>query len=109
MGSRTLEVKIKVSQATASDSYESELPLDLNQLMVRHPAATYFVRVESNGLDDLNIYSGDILVVDRSLELYEKRIVVGVLDGEFVVRKIGLEKHTDFTVWGVITYIIHKV
>ncbi len=113
MGGATLEVKVKISHATGSESFNQELSLDLNQLIVRHPAATYYVRIESGEFADLNIYSGDILVIDRSIESYEKRIVVAIIEGEFVVRKIDLDgvehiMNNELTIWGVVTYIIHK-
>lgn len=101
--------------------------LDLNELMVSHPAATYFVRVEGNSMSMANIFPGDILVVDRSKEAYHNSIIIAVLDGELTVKRlkiknkifwlypenntyhpIKIEEWMDFMVWGVVTWIIHK-
>jgi DNA polymerase V len=74
------------------------------------------------------IYDGDILIVDRSLLPANKSVVIGVIDGEFTVKRISKEKEklflipendeykhievnpdTDLKIWGVVTHVIHKV
>lgn len=104
-----------------------EKRLDLNELMVKHPEATFFVRVEGESMKDAGIRSGDILVVDRSLEAGHGKIVVAVVNGEFTVKRIHVGPkgvmllpenaafepiqvgtETDFQVWGVVTYVLHK-
>ncbi len=109
----------------AQDHIEKQL--DLNEYLVRHPAATFFVRVEGESMSGARIQSGDILIVDRSLEPADKKIVVAVLDGEFTVKRLRISNgklqlvpendafspveisdDTDFQIWGVVTYIIHK-
>ncbi|KAF3361930.1 Protein UmuD [Chlamydiales bacterium STE3] len=104
-----------------------ERSLDLNELMVKHPAATFFVRVEGDSMKDAHIQSGDILVVDRALEPTNGKIVVAIVNGEFTVKRLKIAKdgvflvpennaypalkihsETDFQVWGVVTYVIHK-
>ncbi len=101
--------------------------LDLNQLLVTHPAATFFVRVQGESMKEANIHSGDVLVVDRSLAPKNRDIVVAVLNGEFTVKRISkrgaqlflasenrafapieVREGEDFQVWGVVTYVIHK-
>lgn len=96
--------------------------LDLNAHLVRHPAATFFIRVSGNSMEGANIFSGDILVVDRSLEATSGKIVVAIVEGEFTVKRLIKRKgkiqlvaenpayppiETAFEVWGVVTYIIH--
>lgn len=109
----------------AEDHIENSL--NLNALVVQHPAATFFVRVEGESMVEANIHSGDILVVDRSIPPTSGKIVVAVLNGEFTVKRfiikngtvslrpenpkyspIRIEADADFQVWGVVTYIIHK-
>ncbi len=104
-----------------------ERHLDLNDFMVKHPSATFFVRVEGESMRDAGILSGDMLVVDRSLTPSHGRIVVAVVDGEFTVKRILIQndevylapENTAFTpmkinpdsqfqIWGVVTYVIHK-
>ena len=93
----------------ADDFLESGL--DLNQLMIKNAAATFFVRAQGNSMRQAGIYSGDILVVDRSLQPNINAIVVAVVNGEMLVKSFKqIEKfeETDFCLWGVVTYIIHK-
>lgn len=72
-----------------------ETYLDLNQLIVKHPAATFFVRVSGNSMQGAGILSGDILVVDRSLTAQPGKIVVACLDGEFMVKRFTKKRGGD--------------
>jgi DNA polymerase V len=102
--------------------------LDLNELLISHPAATYFVRVSGDSMINAGIFDHDILIVDRSITSYENKIIVAILDGELTIKrlKIGktfwflepanekyptipINKDSDFIVWGVVTNVIHKV
>jgi DNA polymerase V len=110
--------------ASAADDHV-EKSLDLHELLITHPAATFFVRVKGNSMEGAAIHCGDILVVDRSLEPVSGRIVVAILNGEFTVKRLLIEGETvrlvpenpaypiikvpaesDFQVWGTVTYII---
>ena len=66
--------------------------LDLNDLLVEHPSATYYVRVIGDSMVGAGIVSGDLLVVDKSLEVTNNCIVVAYLDGEFTVKRIKKTK-----------------
>ena len=101
--------------------------IDLNKYIIKHPAATYFALV--NGVSmDTDLSEGDLLVVDRSLDPQDGKIAVCFVDGEFTVKKIRIEKDrclivpsnpdypvievnkdNDFTIWGIVTYVIKKV
>jgi len=63
-----------------------EPPLDLNELLVKRPAATYFVRVAGDSMIGRGIQDRDILVVDRSLTPAEGDVVIAAVDGEFTVK-----------------------
>ncbi|MES2121603.1 MAG: translesion error-prone DNA polymerase V autoproteolytic subunit [Chlamydiota bacterium] len=101
--------------------------LDLNQLLISHPAATFFVRVAGDSMVNAGITSGDILVVDRALPATTGKIAVVILNSEFTVKRLCLkdkkilllpenpsypvievEEGSDFQVWGIVTYVIHK-
>lgn len=101
--------------------------LDLNEHLIRNPAATFFVRAAGDSMRDAGISAGDILVVDRSLEPRDGAIVIAALDGELTVKRlrkkgeglflvpdnpdypaIAVGPDADLTVWGVVTYVIHK-
>lgn len=104
-----------------------ENSLDLNSHVIKHPAATFFVKVEGRSMEDANIFEGDILVVDRSLNFRNKDIVIAIINGDFTVKRIKIKESKifleaassyfspielnpewDCEVWGVVTYIIHK-
>lgn len=92
-----------------------EKRLDLNELIIKHPHATFFVRVAGDSMRDAGILSGDILVVDRAIAPSHGKIVVAVINGKFTVKRIHIDsqeyvnQEADFQVWGVVTYVIHKV
>ena len=119
----------KISVSTRFHSWaenDFSLALDLNELIIQHPAATFFMRVKGEGMFDAGISSDDILVVDRALSLSNHKIIVARLDGQLVVKRVLLangclmlvdSKHDepmvitaerDFEVWGVVTYIIRQ-
>ena len=104
-----------------------EKPLDLNDLVVQHPHATFYVRVQGDSMRDAGIHSGDILVVDRAITPTHGKVVVALIEGEFTVKQIHMQagaitlvpanksyapipiqEGSDFQVWGVVTYVIHK-
>lgn len=106
---------------------EMEATLDLNELLITHPAATFFVRVQGDSMIHANIQSGDVLIVDRALEPKDKSIVIAVLNGEFTVKRIKkkgkkiflcpenskypsteITEESDFSIWGTVSYVIHK-
>ena len=102
--------------------------LDLNEYLIKHPSATFFVRVEGDSMIKAGIHHGDILIVDRSLEPAHKKIIVAVINGELTVKRIhrthdtlflvpendhferiGITEEMDFQVWGVVTHVIHSI
>lgn len=70
----------------ASDYIEKTL--DLNELCIRHPSATYFVRAEGESMTEAGILSGDLLVVDKALKPAHGDIVIAAIEGEFTVKKL---------------------
>ncbi|MGL6487987.1 translesion error-prone DNA polymerase V autoproteolytic subunit [Aeromonas hydrophila] len=69
----------------------TEQTIDLNQLCVAHPAATYFVRAAGDSMVDHGIRDGDLLVVDRSRKARHGSVVVAAVDGEFTVKELQLD------------------
>ncbi|MCA9357116.1 translesion error-prone DNA polymerase V autoproteolytic subunit [Candidatus Nomurabacteria bacterium] len=63
-----------------------EKALDLNDLLIDNPTATFFVRVSGDSMEDAKIFAGDILVIDRSVEPKSGMIVVAAVYGELVVK-----------------------
>lgn len=69
-----------------------EPPLDLNELLVKRPAATYFVRVEGDSMSGAGISDGDLLVVDRSLRPANGDVIIASVDGDFTVKTYHRDK-----------------
>jgi DNA polymerase V len=76
--------------------------LSLDEHFIKHPAATFFVKVEGDGMDDHGIYKGDTLIVDRSLNPEKDSVVIAVIDGELTVRHFSTINSEDATIWGVV-------
>ena len=69
-----------------------EPPLDLNELLVKRPAATYFVRVQGDSMSGAGISDGDLLVVDRSLRPADGDVIIASVDGDFTVKTYRRDK-----------------
>ena len=65
-----------------------EKPLDLNDLLISNPTATFFVKVAGDSMEGAGIFSGDVLVVDRSVTATDGKIVVAAVYGEMVVKRL---------------------
>lgn len=106
----------------------TEEALDLNQHLVKHPTATFFVRVSGESMIEAGIHPHDILIVDRSLEVISGKIVIAVLNGELTVKRyikqgskiilmpenkafspINIEESDELSIWGTVTSVIHHV
>lgn len=101
--------------------------LDLNEHLIKNPPATFFVRVSGDSMTGAGIYPDSILVVDRSEEPKSGKIIIAVINGELTVKRLQKGKdevqllpenpnylpiyitpEMDFSIWGVVTYVIHK-
>jgi len=106
----------------------SEDSLSLDEYLIEHQEATFFVRVTGHSMTGFGIHDGDLLVVDRALPPADRQIVVAVIDGAFTVKQVCRLPHgvllraqgsgqgdilvgpeQDLTVWGVVRWAIHKV
>ena len=102
--------------------------LDLNEHLIKNPAATFFVRVAGDSMTGAGINDNDILVVDRSLEPINGNIIIAVVSGELTVKRLlksrdccrlvaenpdypdlEIDEETPLEVWGVATYAIHSL
>jgi len=77
--------QVQAGFPSPADDYQ-ETKLDLNQYMVKNPAATYFVRVSGDSMIGAGIHPGDLLVVVRSIEPRNKKIVIANINGELTVK-----------------------
>ncbi|MCH7081851.1 translesion error-prone DNA polymerase V autoproteolytic subunit [Escherichia coli] len=67
-----------------------EQRIDLNQLLIQHPSATYFVKASGDSMIDGGISDGDLLIVDSAITASHSDIVIAAVDGEFTVKKLQL-------------------
>ena len=90
----------------AAEDYEDQ-GLDLNKRLVARPAATFFMRA-AGGSPDADVRDGDLLVVDRGETAAEGRVVVAVVAGELVVRRLasGWREDDGLEIWGVVNWIV---
>jgi len=112
--------------AAAADDY-MERGIDLNEQLILNKPATFFFRMNGDAMMEDGIFSGDVLIVDRSLKPSSGKIIVAVLDGELLVRRIQRNANSveliaankkmssiqlsafddRSNVWGVVTCVIH--
>jgi DNA polymerase V len=119
--------KISAGFPSPADDYV-EKTLDLNELLVKKPAATFFVRAEGESMLGAGIHPNDILIVDRSLEPVAGKVVICALNGALTVKRllrrnggwvlaaenplytdIALNEGLELVVWGVVTAVIHPL
>jgi len=105
-----------------------DLDINLQDFLIKHPSATFCVRVNGSSMEKANIYSGDVMIVDKSLSPKNNSIVLAVIDSEVTVKRIKkngtklylnpendafnpieITEEMNFNVWGVVTHIIHEV
>lgn len=122
--------QVKTANATgfgaASDDH-AERGVDLNEQLIRNKPATFFMRVNGEAMIGAGIFDGDMVIVDRSIKPTSGKIVIAVLNGDMLIRRferefnkirlvpetkklapIDIDPYADFTVWGVVTYVIHE-
>ena len=119
--------KVPAGFPSPAADYEED-SLDLNKHLIRHPAATFFVRAIGDSMLGAGIHCGDLLVVDRSLEARDKSVVIAAVNGELTVKRIRISnkkitlvpenesysaqqigENVEFEVWGVVTSVIHEL
>ncbi len=102
--------------------------LDLNEHLIAHREATFFIRVHSESMAGAGIHDGDLLVVDRALEPADGDLVVAMVDNEMTLkrlqkrnghvrllpenpcfRSVEFEDGQELTVWGVATSVVHRL
>jgi len=110
----------------ADDYIEGKL--DLNLYLIKNPSSTFFVRVTGDSMINCGIFSGDLLVVDRSLLPKNDNIIIAVVNGELTVKRlryiddkitlfaendkyhpIEISQDMQFDIWGVVRSVVHNV
>ena len=120
-------IPVSAGFPSPADDYV-EGSLDLNKHLIKHPAATFFVRVAGDSMLNAGIHPDDILIVDRSLDAVDKKVIIAIVNGELTVKRIRIKKNDiylvaenenykpvkinkemEFEVWGVVTSVIHAL
>ena len=110
----------------AADDF-MERGIDLNEQLIRNKPATFFMRVNSNAMQNAGISKGDVVIIDRSLKPLSGKVIIANLNGEMLIRRFEKIRNKvrllpeadklspieidasccDFSIWGVVTYVIH--
>ena len=107
----------------ATDYIEDDI--DLNSHLITNAPATFIIRVQGKSMTNVGIYDGDLLIVDKSLNPKNFSTVIANVNEELVVKtflkgreknylssclnKIELNENPNVIIWGVVTYVIHKL
>ncbi|MBN2616599.1 MAG: translesion error-prone DNA polymerase V autoproteolytic subunit [Bacteroidales bacterium] len=105
-----------------------DVTIDLNKELIKHPAATFYGKVQGESMKNAGINDRDLIVIDKSIDPSDGKIAVCYLDGEFTLKRlkidktglwllpenekyqpIKIEEENNLTVWGVVTYVIKKL
>lgn len=124
---KTTTLSRSVGFASPAEEF-AEQPLNFDELLVQNPIATYVIRMTGESMRRAGIFSGDHLVVDRSVTPKSGHVVVAVVEGKFMVKRLlrvkgiwclvsesanffspPLRLTAENTLfWGVVTYVLHK-
>lgn len=118
---------VRAGFPSPADDYVSEA-LDLNEHLIAHKEATFFLRAKGHSMTGAGIQDDDLLVVDRSLTPTHRSVVIAVIDGEFTVKRlfkrggkirllaenpeyapIEFNEGQELEIWGVVTSVIHRM
>lgn len=118
---------VQAGWPSPADDYIDQ-QINLHELAVRNPAATFFLRAAGDSMLGCGIHDGDLLIVDRSLEAAHNKVVIAALDGELLVKKlvrrslktylapanpdypeIDITQREYVHIWGIVTYVLHKL
>lgn len=119
--------RVQAGFPSPADDY-AESGLDLNDLLIKREASTFFVRASGGSMKKAGIHDDDVLIVDRAVEPKDGRVVIAALDGNLTVKRycvyhgnpylvpesedhdpIPVKEGQELVVWGVVTYVIHEL
>lgn len=121
---------VKTANATgfgaAADDY-MERGIDLNEQLIKNKPATFFMKVKGGSMHKAGIGNGDVVIVDRSISAKNGKIVIAVVDGEMMIRRLEktgdklrlipesdllspleIDEFQSCEIWGVVTYVIKE-
>ena len=126
-GQWLVEQEVSAGFPSPADDFK-EIRISLDKELVKNEESTFYARVSGNSMEDAGICDGDLLVVDRSLQLENKKIAICFIDGEFTVKRIikknkkmylkpenksykeiEIREDNEVIVWGIVTYVIKSL
>lgn len=88
----------------------SDRPLDIHEYLVKNPASTFFMKMEGDGPEGSDIFSGDMLVIDRSVPFKKGGLAVVVADGELKLEKLVSQVESDEVyLWGMVVGLLRRI
>ena len=121
-----LDTKVSAGFPSPADDFVS-FDLNLHDYIVNNPISTFCIRVTGDSMINIGIFSGDILIIDKSIKPRNNHIILAVLDGEFLLKRLNFQegnvvlkaenkyyrpifvnRNRDFKVWGVVIASIKK-
>jgi DNA polymerase V len=128
---RFTQQDVRTANATgfgaAADDY-MERGIDLNEQLIRNKPATFFMKVRGHSMVNAGIFDGDIVIVDKSVKPISGKIVIAVLDGEMLIRrlektfnkiflipeteklsKLEVQDLSDFKIWGTVVWVLRMI
>jgi DNA polymerase V len=121
--------RTRVAVSFGSPASESGVGrLDLNEVLVRHPQASFLMRIAGSSMRDAGIDDGDLALIDRALDAAHGHVVIAVVDGEFVCRRLHHQgadvrlcatdpacadwvagPEAELRIWGVVTHVVRAL
>ena len=127
IGQWLIEQGISAGFPSPADDFK-EIRISLDKELVKNGDATFYARVSGNSMEDAGLSDGDLIVVDRSLDIEKNKIAVCFIDGEFTVKRIVIRNkkiylkpenkdfkeieindNNELIIWGIVTYVIKSV
>ena len=127
MGQWLVEQGISAGFPSPADDFK-EVRISLDRELVKNQESTFYARVSGESMIGAGLDDGDLLVIDRSLNPENGKIVVCLVDREFTVKRIKKEKDkiylmpenktykpielkedNELIIWGIVEYVIKKV
>ena len=127
LGQLLVEQGISAGFPSPADDFK-EIRISLDKELVKNEDSTFYAKVCGDSMEDAGLSNGDLIIIDRSLELGKNKIAVCFLDGEFTVKRvikregkiilkpenkrfneIELKEENELIIWGIVTYVIKKI
>ncbi len=127
LGQWLIENGISAGFPSPADDFK-EIRISLDEELIKNKEATFYARVSGDSMQDAGLSDGDLIVIDRALNIENNKICVCYLDGEFTVKRIikrgrklylkpenknyeeiEIKKDSELIVWGIITFVIKSV